>query len=143
MFDLTPFRRRRDELVGGDLGRALMREFFDRDFFDLTPSFRADIQETEQEYIVEAELPGMKKDEIVLELRENTLTISAHKNEEFKEEKENYIHRERRTGSYRRSFYVDNVDNAGVQAEYTDGILKVHLPKLKEIPPENYRISIN
>jgi len=143
MFDLTPFRRRREELVGGDFGRALMREFFDHDFFDFAPNFRADIRENEQEYIVEAELPGMKKDEIVVELKENTLTISVLKNEEINEEKENYVHRERRFGSYRRSFYVDNIENAGVQADYTDGILKIHLPKVKETPPENYRININ
>lgn len=143
MFDLMPFRRRRDELVGGDWGRSLMRELFDHDFLDFAPTFRADIQETEQEFIVEAELPGMKKDEIVVEFKENTLTISVQKNEEIKEEKDFYIHRERRAGSCRRSFYVDNVDSAGVKAEYTDGILKIHLPKMKESPPENHRIDIN
>lgn len=143
MFDLTPFRRRRGDLVGEDLGRALMRGFFDHDLFDIAPTFRADIQETEQEFIVEAELPGMKKDEIVVEFKENTLTISVQKNEEIKEERDNYVHRERRTGNYCRSFYVDNVDNAGVKAEYTDGVLKVHLLKRKETPPENYRIDIN
>lgn len=143
MFDLTPFRRRRGDLVGEDLGRALTRGFFDHDFFDFAPTFRADIQETEQAFIVEAELPGMKKEEIVVELKENTLTISVQKNEEIQEERDNYVHRERRTGNYRRSFYVDNIDNAGVKADYTDGILKIHLPKLKETPPPNYRIDIN
>ena len=140
MFDLMPFRRRRGDLVGKDLGRALMRGFFYHDFFDFAPTFRADIQETEQEFIAEAELPGMKKDEIAIELKDNTLTISVHRNEEIKEEKDNYIHRERRTRNYRRSFYVDN---ACLKAGYNDGILKIHLPKLKETPPGNYRIDIN
>ncbi len=142
MFDLVPFRRRRGDLVG-DFGPALMREFFDNDFFGFAPSFKADIRETPQEFIVEAELPGMKKDEIVVELKDNTLTISAEKKEEYNEEKENYVRRERRFGSTRRSFYVENVDDKKVKADYQDGILKIVLPKLEETPPHNYRINID
>ncbi|WP_054692755.1 Hsp20/alpha crystallin family protein [Syntrophomonas palmitatica] len=143
MFDLTPFRRSRGDLVGGDFGRALLREFFDNDFFDFAPSFKADIRENGQEFIVEAELPGMKKDEIVVELKDNTLTISAEKKEEINEEKDNYVRRERRMGTFRRSFYVENVDDKRVKADYKDGVLKIILPKLEETPPQNYRISID
>jgi len=143
MFDLMPFRRRRGDLVGGDFAPSLMRDFFDGDFWGFAPTFRADIRETSQEFIVEAELPGMKKDEIVVELRDNTLTISAEKREEINEEKENYVRRERRFGSARRSFYVENVDDKKVKADYKDGVLKIVLPKLEETSPHNYRINID
>ncbi len=141
MFELSPFRRRR-ELVVGELGREFMRDFFGNDLMDFGPSMRADIKETTTEYIVEAELPGLKKDDIVLELRDNTLTISAQKNEEVNEERENYVRRERRQGKMSRSFYVAEVDTEAVKAEYTDGILRITLPKLKESAPDTYRINI-
>jgi HSP20 family protein len=78
-----------------------------------------------------------------VELRDNTLTISAEKVNEVNEEKDNYIRRERRQGRISRSFYVQNVDNNGVKADYTDGVLKIVLPKLKPTEPNNYRIRID
>ena len=67
-----------------------------------------------------------------MELKEHTLTIAATQDEETKDEGINYVRRERRTGSVSRSFYVENVDQEGVKADYKDGILKIVLPKLKE-----------
>ena len=103
---------------------------------------KADIKEKPTEYIVEAELPGVNKEQIVVEFRDNTLTISAQQNEEINEEKPDYVRRERRQGSISRSFYVENVDGEKIAAEYKDGLLTVTLPKLKEDHPENYRIDI-
>lgn len=142
MFELSPFRRRR-ELVASELGRELLRDFFSTDLLDFGPTVRADIKETTAEYIVEAELPGLKKDDIVIELRDNTLTISAQKNEEVNEERENYVRKERRQGKASRSFYVAEVDTEAVKADYTDGILKIVLPKLKESIPDTHRINID
>lgn len=140
MFELSPFRRRRD-LSPADLGRDFIRDFFDPEsWFDL--NIKADIKENAKEYIVEAELPGVKKDQIVVELKENHLTISAQQNEEINEEKPNYVRRERRQGNIKRSFYVENVDSEKVNAEYKDGLLTIVLPKLKEENPDNYRIKI-
>jgi len=141
MFELSPFRRRRD-LSPAEYGRDFIREFFDPEsWVDL--SFKADIKETAQEYIVEAELPGVKKDQIVVELKENYLTISAHHNEEINEEKSNYVRRERRQGNIKRSFYVENVDNEKVSANYNDGLLTIVLPKLKGDGSSGQRIQIN
>ncbi len=143
MFDLTPFRRHRNAMENF-WGRDLMRDFFDTDFMSaLGADIRADIKENDREYVVEAEMPGVRKDELVVELRDNTLTISAEKVNEVNEEKDNYIRRERRQGRISRSFYVQNVDNNGVKADYTDGVLKIVLPKLKPTEPNNYRIRID
>jgi HSP20 family protein len=103
---------------------------------------RADIKENEKELIVESEMPGVKKEDVVVELRDNTLTISAEMNSETNEETEKYVRRERRRGSYSRRFYVEDVDSAGVKADYKDGVLKITLPKAKPAAPESYRIDI-
>ena len=143
MFDLTPFSRRRD-LAPRNFAEEMLREFFSTDLrpeIDLT--IRADIKENHEEYIVEAELPGVNKEEINVELKDKTLTISANRDDIVEEEGQNYIRKERRQGCFSRSFYVDNVDSKKIKADYNDGILKIILPKLKEQGPNTYRINID
>src|SRR6056297_1376258 len=104
--------------------------------------FRADVKEKDDEFLIEAEMPGMEKDNINLEINEDYLTITA-KNEESNEEKgDNYIRRERRRGTYSRSFYLDNVNEDEIKAEYDDGILKVHLPKKEKTSVKSRTIDI-
>ncbi|MGI5921497.1 MAG: Hsp20/alpha crystallin family protein [Syntrophomonadaceae bacterium] len=142
MFDLMPFRRRNSEL-DHFWNRDLMADFFNNAFpFDLGMDIRADIRENDHEYVIEAELPGVRKDDVVVELRNNTLSISAQMNYESNEETTKYIRKERRHGCISRSFYVDNVDSKRVKADYKDGILKIVLPKVKPTSPESYRIEI-
>lgn len=141
MFDLTPFRRKNNNLDFWN--RDLMADFFNNGFpFDLGMDIRADIKENDKEYVVEAELPGVKKEDVAVELRDNTLSISAQMSSENNEETSTYVRRERRQGTVSRSFYVDNVDSQGVKADYKDGILKIVLPKTKPTSPDNYRIEI-
>jgi HSP20 family protein len=143
MFELSPFKRHRN-IMDNFMGRDLMRDFFNSELLSgFGPDIKADIKESAREYTVEAELPGINKDELVVELKDNTLTITAQKVDEINEESENYIRRERRHGTFSRAFYVENVDNTGVKADYKDGILKITLPKLQETNPNNYRININ
>ena len=77
----------------------------------------------------------MKKEDIKLNYENSYLTIAAEKNEEKdeKDDKGNYIRRERSTGSVSRSFYIDNIDETKVKAEFKDGILKVSMPKAAEV----------
>lgn len=144
MFGLIPFRRMNSNLdILGN--HDLVADFINNGFgfsFDIGMDIRADIKENEQEYVVEAELPGVKKDDVVVELKDNTLSITAQVNSETNEETSNYVRKERRQGTFSRSFYVDNVDSAGVKADYKDGILKILLPKIKPVAPDNYRIEI-
>ncbi len=149
MFGLTPYNRKSNGLRRrNDFFNAMgfFDEFFnDSQFpavFASKNGIRADIKETEKEYVVEAEIPGVKKEDIKLELKNDVLTISAEQNEEINEEKDNYIRRERRYGSFARSFYVDNVKNEGVTAKYEDGVLKITLPKADTPKEENKRIEI-
>lgn len=146
MFDLIPFdrrRRRRGDLVERFFGKDLLTDFLANDFFGMDSIIRADIKENEQEYIVEAEIPGINRDNIEVELRDNNLIITANYNEEINEEKENFIKKERKIGKASRNFYIENVNPEQVTAEYKNGILKITLPKLKRTSPKGRIIDID
>ena len=99
---------------------------------------KTDVKETDEGYELAVDLPGLKKDEIHLDLQNGYLTISTQKNLEHKEEKHGKLLRqERYTGTMQRSFYVgDNLTEEDVQAKYEDGVLMVKLPKkeAKKVP---------
>ena len=145
MFDLVPFRNRSRRDVAErneDPFNSLVSDFFG-DVMDFAGrSFRADIKESDEEYTIEAEMPGMKKEDIGLEIDDDYLTISAEHKEEKEEKNDNYIRRERRQGRYTRSFYLENVDQDDINAEYDGGILKVHLPKVEKTPVKKRTIEI-
>ena len=108
---------------------------------------KTDVKETENAYEIDIDLPGFKKDEIQMELKDGVLTVSAAKGLDKDEEdkKGNYIRKERYAGSMSRSFYVgENVEQEDVKAEFKHGILKLFVPK-KEAKPaveENKYIAI-
>lgn len=145
---LTPFSRRK-----GDLNRRGLEVFdphevvesFFNDFF--YPNFyqpqhmKADIREDEKQYVVEVEMPGVNKEQVNIELRDDRLTVSVVQNEEIKEETSNYIRRERRSGSMSRTFLVEDVDEEKVSARLKDGILSITLPK-KNDTKRNRKIEI-
>ena len=99
---------------------------------------KTDIQEHDDGYTLEMDLPGFKKEEIQIELNNGYMTISAAKglDEDEKDKKSGkYIRRERYTGSCQRSFYVgEDVTEEDIKAEYKHGILKLFVPK-KEAKP--------
>ena len=99
---------------------------------------KTDIKENESGYELAVELPGHKKDELKIELKEGYMTISAESKHEENEndDKGNFIRRERYYGSSSRSFYVgEAVTQEDIKAKYEDGILKISVPK-KELKPE-------
>ncbi len=150
MFDLVPFRRRHGELQTKgfeDFGRlwSLMDGFFDNSFGTLVSNYhpiRADIKETENEYTIEAELPGVSKENVRLNIADSTLTITVNQNEEVDEKGANYIRRERRSGTSSRSFYLENIKEDNIRARFDNGILKVTLPKEKPAKPKEKLIDI-
>lgn len=150
MFGLVPFSRRTSDLARRNNTFSL-ENFFD-DFFDdsFTTGFfttahpiKADVRENDKEYIVEADMPGVRKEDIRLELKDGVLTLGVEHKEEVNEEKDNYIRKERKYGSYSRSFSVDGVEQENVYAKYNDGVLTVTLPKSEEVKPKTHRIDIN
>ena len=149
MYGMIPFGRRHNDLSRGNDIRDL-RNLFDSFFEEgLMPAFftagngmKTDVRETEKEYVVEAELPGVKKEDIRLDLRDELLTVSVERREESNEERSNYIRRERKYGSVSRSFHVENINHEAVTAKYSDGILTITLPKLAEGKERKHNIEI-
>jgi HSP20 family protein len=133
MFGLVPFYGRRKGLrpVFSDI-ENFMEKVFNEDLFWVPvfdQAFRADIKETEHEYIVEAELPGFEKEDINITFENNTLNISIRPDEVVDETRDNFIRKERRTGRIERSFYLEGVDEEKISAKYKNGLLTVVLPK--------------
>jgi HSP20 family protein len=91
---------------------------------------RMDVQETAQGYIVKAEVPGVKKEDIKVNVDGNQVSISAQTAQESEEKSENMLCTERSWGQYYRSFTLPQaVDDSQAKAEYHDGILELTLPK--------------
>jgi len=143
MFVITPFRRSGD-LMNGFFGEELFKDFFSAESASvLEMDIKADIKDMEKEFIIEAEIPGVDKKDLLLELKDNTLTITAETNKVTEEEKGSYVCRERRSGKVSRQFHVENIAADSVAADYKDGVLKIILPKLSKDESDSYQININ
>ncbi len=121
-------------------------ESFEKHFFgtDRISSFKTDIKDNGSEYLLEADLPGFKKEDINVNLENNYLTISAERkaeNEE-KDKKGRYIRCERSYGSFTRSFDVSDVDTDKITASYEDGVLKLNMPKKEKTLPASKKLEI-
>jgi len=103
-----------------------------------------DIKETKDDFIIKAEVPGMSKDDIKINISENTVTIKGEKKEEKKENDINYHRIERRFGSFQRSFSLTSpIDSDKIKASCKDGILTITIPKKEESKPKEIPISIS
>ena len=109
-----------------------------------TPVFSTDIRDEGAHYLLQADLPGFRKEDIDLDVKDGVLTISAKHDEtvENKGEDGKYVCRERRTGSFSRSFDVSGIQEDAIGAAYEDGVLKLTLPKLSEVQPQSRKIAI-
>ena len=104
---------------------------------------KTDVRETEDSYLVDIDLPGFKKDEVNVELKDGYLTVNAAKglDKDEQDKKGRYIRQERYAGTMSRSFYVgEGVKPEDLHAKYEDGILQVTVPKEapKAIPVSTY-----
>ena len=142
MFGMIPFDRSDNNIF--DTFDNFARDFFRRSNTDL-PAFRTDIRDTGDGYLLEAELPGFNKEDISLDLKDGILTITATHSEssEKKGADGSYIRRERRYGSFQRSFDVTGIDEAGITAAYENGVLALTLPKACPAEQESHRIEIH
>ncbi|WP_125154203.1 Hsp20/alpha crystallin family protein [Clostridium rectalis] len=126
MFDLIPFRK-------SAYFHQFINSFFDENFVNSTNflgnNFNVDLKETDTEYILQATLPGIKKEAIELTYNNNYLIISAQKNDIVENKNDNFIKRERKYGRLSRSFYLDNVNKENIKASFNDGVLTIKLPK--------------
>ena len=126
MFELTPYARRY------------------MSSYNPFPEFRTDITEKDGNYVLEADLPGFKKEDIHIDLKDETMVITATRNNEHEEKDSEgrVIRSERSFGSYSRSFDISGVDAENITASYTDGVLKLTLPKRQPEEPKTKRLEI-
>ena len=109
---------------------------------DWTPAM--DVQETDGEYLIKADLPDVKKDDVHVEIQDGVLTLSGERHQE-KEEKGKRFHRvERAYGRFERRMSLPaSVDAAHIAAEFKDGVLRVHLPKAPAARPQAVEVKVN
>lgn len=140
MFDLIPFGKKERNLFS--YLDQMEKDFFSNDFSD-SSQFRTDILDKGDNFILQAELPGFEKQDIHIDIDSNTLTIHAEHDAINEEKKDNFVRRERKYGSFARSFDVSNIQSDKITAEYKNGVLTLDLPKQKanELPPSR-RIEI-
>jgi HSP20 family protein len=130
----------------------LAKRFFDDDLFVYTSPFYesrrsgglSNVSETETEYLVEISAPGLKKEDIKIELENDVLKISSNFEDEKEEKNDGYYRREFYKSSFERQFAVPkNVKKDDISASMNDGILTVTIPKIKEdAKKENVKITI-
>ncbi|PJI08384.1 MULTISPECIES: heat shock protein Hsp18 [Clostridium] len=152
MFGMVPFKKnnnnnlmRRDDFFDKMFDNFFSNDFFAPTSFTNTGNFNVDVQENEDNYIVAADLPGTKKENINLEYDNNYLTISAKREDiaENKDDKNNFVRRERSYGELKRSFYVDNIDETNIDASFNNGVLKIILPKKVKGKESSKQIDIH
>jgi HSP20 family protein len=147
------------KIIGGETMRSLMTyrprglslfDEMDRVFHSLTHDDsdlsygepRVDIRESENGYVLEAELPGLTEKDVDVKVEDNLLQISTKKNEKKEEKKNGYLMRERRFASYSRSFVLPReVKTEGIEASFKNGLLTLNIPKSEEAKPKQIEVK--
>lgn len=139
MYELMPF--------GGD---NFFNYFdnFEKNFFGNTSkvvgSFKTDIIDKGDKYLLQAELPGFSKEDIYIDLNGDNLTIKAsHSLDNSSKTSEKVVRRERVYNMFSRSFNVSGIKADEITAKYNDGILELDLPKIEEEKPKSKKIEVN
>ena len=118
-------------------------------FFTDTPVWNTrapavDVQEKDDEYLMEVELPGLTDKDIELNVEDNILTLSSKKEEKTEEKKNGYVIRERRNHEFARTFVLPaEVDREKIKAEFNNGLLVVNIPKKPEAKPRRIDVKSN
>lgn len=150
MFGMVPFNHKRGQMQGGedrftDMDR-LFEQFFNDSvfprFFSQSGLMKVDIRDDGDAYVLEAELPGVKKENVHIDAEDGRLTIAVEQDERNEEKGDSYVRRERRTSAMRRSFSLDGVDANRISAKMENGVLTLRLPKQEPAKESGRRIDI-
>ncbi|MCD8366799.1 MAG: Hsp20/alpha crystallin family protein, partial [Clostridiales bacterium] len=117
---------------------------FDTMFYatdNATLPFRTDLQDTGDSFILTAELPGFDKEDIHLSVNAGVLTIQAQHSADQQRSSNGWVLQERHTGSYSRTFTLNDIQEDAITANYKDGILTLTLPKARPAAPQRREIT--
>src|SRR5438874_9277430 len=138
--DLRTLQEEVNRLFSGSMPRAFDDEGIARGAW----SPNVDIYENKDHMVLEAELPGMKREDFELSVENNVITLRGERHFEKKDESDNYHRVERAYGSFTRSFTLPNTVSAeGAAAEYTNGVLRVTMPKREDTKARRLEIKTN
>lgn len=144
MMNLIPYSHRRSEAAAYNPFRVF--DELEKNFFSgsALAEFKTDIRDDGDSYVLEADLPGFRKEDIQIDLSDNLLTISAERHSDFEEKDKQgrFVRCERSYGSYSRSFGMDGIRTDAIEASYADGVLKLTLPKAAPAAPAKRRLEI-
>ena len=136
---MTQLTRRTPNRTVRDLQRevdSIFDQFFGRGSDEETSAVwapRTDLSETDDAYRIRLDVPGMEKDDITINLQNNTLTVRGERGSEQTTEDEEYVRVERAFGTFHRTFTLpDAVDAENIEAAYDDGVLTIHVPKTEK-----------
>lgn len=135
MFDMIPFTSR-------EYTPSKIWDPFQEFFGTVAHAAATDIRESDEAFTIETELPGFDKDELSVNMKEGVLTVRAEHKTDEKSDEEGFIRRERSRETVERRFEVSGVDAAAITAQYVNGVLKLTLPKLPEVVPQQHQIQI-
>src|SRR5438046_2784753 len=139
--EMEDFQNRLSTLFGRPLRRSNGHGREDITLADWTPL--ADITEDDKEYLIKAELPEMKKEEVKVTVENGVLTISGERKFEQEEKKKKYHRVERGYGTFMRSFTLpDDADFNKVNAQFKNGVLMVHVPKSERAQPKQIEVKV-
>lgn len=147
MFSILPYRANNhmaNRNFFDDFDSDFFRPFFDGMLRQQNP-MKVDVREEADRYVLEADIPGVKKEDLKVEAHDGVLTIDASydaRTETKDTEGDRYIYRERRTGSFSRAFNIDGIDEDGITAKFDNGVLTLDLPKRAQPVPERRAIEI-
>jgi HSP20 family protein len=103
----------------------------------------ADVSETEAEYLIKADLPEVRKEDVSITVQDGVLTLSGERRQEKRAEGEKLHRIERVYGSFARRFALpENADEQGITAECRDGVILIHIPKVRVVQPQPRQITI-
>lgn len=136
---LTPF----DALFDSVIGKAFpqMAEDFGVGFFEKNSYPKVDVSSHEDKILIEAEIPGLSKEDVAVELDKNVLSISGSSQKKEENKEVQYIRKELKRSAFKRSFTLGaNLDSSGIVADFKDGVLKVTVPKKEPDEPQKVKI---
>lgn len=139
MFNIIPYRannhmaHRENRGYFEDFANDFFRPFFADSFGWMANQrlMKVDVRDEGDHFLLEADMPGLKKDDLKVEVSDGVLTISADydASSETKDEEDKYVYRERRCGSMSRAFNVEGIKEEEITAAFRDGVLRLTLPK--------------
>jgi len=143
MAGLIPFNKKNQGILGSNF-QNMLDDFFTENWLPRRvlahDTFKVDVEETDKEYLVQAELPGIQKDELCVNIDDGKLSISVNREQSVNEEKKHYIHKERQCIFMTRNIYLTDAKVDDIKAKLEDGVLTVTVPKQEK---SNNQVAID